>query len=195
MLNIVVAWMAEARPLVDHFRLEPLSKRYGFRIYRGAEIHLVISGQGSAAAAAGCAWLQSVSRSVSTVPWLNIGIAGHRDLAIGSAVLARAVIDEASGRQWRLPLAAGDPAAAEVLTVATPDTRYRHHQVVEMEASGFVETALRFTDRCNVACLKVISDNAASPAGGFEPAAATRLIAARLDAVEELIGRLEHHND
>ncbi len=194
MLNIVVAWMAEARPLVEHFRLKPMSKKYGFRIFRNAEMNLVVTGQGRAACAAGCAWLQAVVAADAGQPWLNVGIAGHRQMAIGSVVLAEQVVDAATGKYWRLPFSVDDIPSAGLLTVPVPDTSYRRREVVEMEASGFVEVVLRFTDRENITCLKVISDNADNPTDAFEPAQATRLIEANLDALEQVIEKLEWQN-
>ena len=192
MLNIVVAWMAEARPLVDHYRLEPLSKKYGFRIYRNSEINLVVCGQGRAAAAAGTAWLQALVPAEENGVWLNVGIAGHRDLAIGSAIVGNLVRDRDSGRWWRLPLLSEDAMTAkEIITVGQPDLDYATDAVVDMEASAFVETALRFAERDAIGCLKVISDNASQPASALTPSQASELIGAQIDAIASLAAALE----
>ncbi len=195
MLNIVVAWMAEARPLIDHYRLEPLSKKYGFRLYRNAEIDLVVCGQGRAAAAAGTAWLQALTPAREKGAWLNVGIAGHRDLAIGSAIVGGVVRDRDSGRWWKLPVQAEEAVAVkEIITVGQPDLDYGSDAVVDMEASAFVETALRFAERKAIGCLKVISDNAGQPASASTPARASELIGGRVDAIASFAATLERQH-
>jgi len=194
-LNIIVAWMAEARPLVDHFRLEPLSKKYGFRIYRNAEVNLIVCGQGRAAAAAGTAWLQARVPAEENGVWLNVGIAGHRDLAIGSAIVGNLVRDGDSGRWWRLPLRSEEAMTAkEIITVGQPDLDYATDAVVDMEASAFVETALRFAERDAIGCLKVISDNAGQPASALTPARASELVGAQIDAIASLAAAMERQH-
>ena len=195
MLNIVVAWMAEARPLVDHYRLEPLSKKYGFRLYRNAEINLIVCGQGRAAAAAGTAWLEALVPAAENGAWLNVGIAGHRDLAIGSAVVASVVRDRTSGRWWKLPTRPEEGmTASEIITVGQPDFDYVTDAVVDMEASAFVETALRFAERDAIGCLKVISDNAGQPASASTPARSSELIGGQIDAIASFAATLERQH-
>ena len=189
-VNIVVAWMAEARPLIDRFRMKPMSRKHGFRIYRNDMLNLIVSGQGKVSAAAATAWLQASSRPRPGARWLNIGIAGHHDLAVGTAVQARTVEDRASGRCWQLACAEADLPCLDIVTVDVPDSGYVSGPVMEMEASGFVETALRFVDRSDIYCFKVISDNARQPIENFTPALATRLMAARLAEFELMIENL-----
>jgi hypothetical protein len=186
-INIVVAWMAEARPLIDRFRLKPLSRKHGLRIYRNDTLTLIVAGQGKVSAAVATAWLQASLRLQPGARWLNIGIAGHRDLAVGTAIQARSVMDRASGRSWQLPCDEADLPCLDIVTVDAPDSGYASAMVVDMEASGFVETALRFADRSDICCFKVISDNARQPIEHFTPSLATELMAARLAEFEYMI--------
>ena len=59
-----------------------------------------------------------------------------------------------------------------------------------MEASGFYATAVRFSRPELVHCLKVISDNREQPGRDISAAMVRRLIAGRLDLLQELLSRL-----
>ncbi len=194
MINIVVAWMAEARPLIDRYRLKPLSRKSGFRIYRNGDIRLIVAGQGKVAAAAATAWLQALLKPEQRACWLNVGIAGQRDLPIGTAIEGCRVSDLGSGRYWLLPDSETGLPALDIVTVDAPDPEYQQDAVMDMEASGFVETALRFAEQRDIGCFKVISDNAQQKLEGFTPSMATELMAARIDelcrVVEALQGRV-----
>lgn len=191
MINIVVAWMAEARPLIEQYRLKPLSRKYGFRIYRNDEITLVVAGQGKIAAAVATAWLQAVSKPNGCVGWLNVGTAGHRDLPIGTAIEASRVLDLARDRYWVLSGSETGLPGIDMVTLDAPDGSYQLEAAVDMEASGFVETALRFSEKCDIGCFKVISDNAQETLEGFTPSRATELIAASTDALDRVIDALQ----
>ena len=83
MTRFVVALRAEARPLIDRYRLEPADDG-AFRCFHGSGRSLVISGVGKVAAAAATACLHEKPLDV----WVNVGIAGHRDRAPGELVRA-----------------------------------------------------------------------------------------------------------
>ena len=96
---IVAALPAEARPLIDHWRLKREPNSNAFAIYsndqRSPAIHLVVSGTGKINAAAACAHLYMHCRPAHAC-WLNIGIAGHAARDVGTALLVHYVVDSAS---------------------------------------------------------------------------------------------------
>lgn len=194
MICLVVAWMAEAQPLVERYRLKLLSRKFGFRIYRNAELVLVVTGQGKAAAAAGIAWVRALLGDNPPEGWVNVGIAGHRELAVGAVVVAARIEDRCSGKYWRMTPLPIDVPDATIVTVPVADTRYGNHAVVEMEASGFVETSLRFSDQSKLACIKVIADNKEQPADASTPGRAAALMAEASDQIEEIIGEFRRRN-
>jgi len=191
LINIVVAWMAEARPLIERYRLKPLSRKSGFRIYRNDGVSLVVAGQGKVAAAAATAWLQALLKPQQHACWLNAGIAGQRDLPIGTAIEGGRVSDLASDCYWQLTGSGTGLPALDIVTVDAPDPEYRQDGVTDMEASGFVETALRFSEQRNIGCFKVISDNARQTLEHFSPALATELMAARIDELHRVAEALQ----
>lgn len=190
MIRFVVALPAEARPLIAHYRLR---QRPGGAcpVYASDAIALVISGVGKRAAAEATACLQAVAGDGAGDVWLNVGIAGHRTRPLGEPVLAHRLRDESSARSWYPPLAFDVPCATEnVLTVAKPQAHYLEGWALDMEATGFYETACRFTSAELVQVLKLISDNAANPPERVRAQMVARLIGERLGLIDALVAAL-----
>ena len=187
MLCIVVALPAEARPLVDHFKLKALDG-HPYRLYVGEDIHLIISGVGKVASAAAVAYLRA-RLGPTPIAWLNIGIAGHAQAEVGTAILAHKVLDVGSGKSY-YPVFAGPPSCSTDLlyTVDKPESSYEIGSACDMEASGFCDTALRFSSAELVHCLKVISDNPNSSWSDLNAHTISQLILAQLEKME-IVGR------
>ncbi|MGH9462066.1 MAG: hypothetical protein ACRD1X_12660, partial [Vicinamibacteria bacterium] len=103
MIRLVVALPAEAKPLVSHFNLKPAREARGFKIYQNDDIALIVSGVGKIAAAAATAYLQAWTGNRPNGAWINVGMAGHRDLLLGKGVLAYRITDRATGETWYPP--------------------------------------------------------------------------------------------
>ena len=191
---IVAALDCEVRPLIDRFQLCLDSTALGFRVYQGDDISVVASGVGLINVAAATAYLQALHGNRRDCAWLNLGIGGHRDHAIGSVWLAHQVELANNDRRWYPPLAFDPPCpSAAVRTAAAPVTDYPELKIYDMEAAGFYPTACRFASAELVQVIKIISDNAATPAGGLDPHRVGRLIGDRLDVIEQTLeqtGRL-----
>lgn len=190
MINLVVALPAEARPLIDHFQLQGTSSPGNFRLYRGEDMTLILSGPGKTAAAAATALLGA--RSVSTpAAWLNIGIAGHASHAPGTGMLAHCITDQASGKRWYPPQILDLPiGSCAVVSVDTPEHRYPQDAAYDMECSGYIAIACRFSSAELVQTYKVISDNLEQPANALNPATCSQLITDRLEQIEQLVATL-----
>jgi adenosylhomocysteine nucleosidase len=160
MLRFVVALQAEARPIVDRFRMEGVFESHPFRVYRGDGAWLIVSGLGKAAAAAATAYLHLLSGGVPGRVWLNVGIGGHGRHLVGDSFLAHKVTDQASGLSWypQLVIDALRPTAS-MLTVEKVEEEYSPPWIYETQAAGFFPTASRFSTVELVHCFKVISDN------------------------------------
>lgn len=190
MIHIVTALPCEARPLIDRYRLQGRQREHGFRIYENHALRLIIAGVGKCAAAAACAYLQGRDAGAKHA-WLNLGIAGHRHLAVGTAVLAHKVGDAASGQAWYPPLPFQVPCTTvDLVSVDQPEGDYGDGTAYDMEAAGFYATAARFNTHELVQVLKVISDNAAHPADQVTATHAEQLITARLDTIDAMIRQL-----
>lgn len=192
-LRLVVALMAEARPLIQHLRLAGEGRGGPFRLFQRAGVALVVSGPGKVAAAAATSWLHLTTGGSANAAWLNVGVAGHRSRPVGEAVLAGRVVDAASGESWYPPLVFSPPVPVDtVITVDRPETTFPKDAAYDMEAAGFVPTACRFATAELVHCLKVISDGPGDHPGAGAVLTAERiegLITARVGLVEEVATR------
>ncbi len=172
-IHWVVAFKKEAASIIELFSLRQESNNgSGFPVWRSRRntdgiIHwLVISGLGKVNAAAATAWLQKEAGEPQCAAWVNFGIAGHKDLALGRVVWVSKVTDDSSKKSWypastwkrgiklqRMPLR----------TLDHPSSDYPEDgSMVDMESSGFFATATRFCTSELVQSIKVVSDNAAS---------------------------------
>lgn len=194
MINLVVALVTESRPIIHHFDLVESRQSSGFRIYSSDQVRLVVSGMGRTAAAAGTAYLAAFSGAAKGEPWLNVGIAGHRDLDVGAGVHALRITDQATGRSWYPPQIMAMPGDGKALiSVDTTENNYLSDLVYEMEAAPFYSTAIRFSVGELVQCYKVISDNRIVATQTITRAGISELIASHLPQIEgivESLGRL-----
>ena len=189
-LNLVVALPPEAKPLIRHFGLE-FKSGDTFKVYAngGETIHLIISGVGKVSAAAAVSHLASFSRGNSATAWFNVGVAGHKTLSVSTLVAAHKITDAGSGRSWYPPMVLDLPCGtAAVRTVDKETHDYPDGCLVDMEATGFYATALRFTSHELIHCLKVVSDN--SEQNDLDYGTVAKMISEHLDAVETVADQL-----
>lgn len=192
MIHFVVALRAEAAPLLRHYDLRATEDSIaGFPIFRSDRHALVVAGVGKTRAAAGTALLRDRARSSRADVWLNVGIAGHRDKRVGALVRAHTVVDEATGKRF-FPARLGGPALdrAVVRTVDRPEDAFATDDVYEMEASGFVDTAVRFSTIELVQCLKIVSDNRATGTEDITRDFVRGLVEAHLESIDALAAHL-----
>ena len=173
--NIIIAFEAEARPLIDRLELEEVRGSGRFKHFNREAIDVVISGWGKARAAAATGWLAEITEAGAV--WLNTGIAGHSKLATGEAFVAVKLTDGAAGSSWFPPQLVKSQFTPSVLTtVDVPEEDYPGVSGFDMEASSFMQVARRFSTAELVQCVKIVSDNPGSPPGKPDPARATALM-------------------
>ena len=191
MINLVVAIPCEARPLIRYLRLQKQTDVRSYDLFCHEDLRLIITGVGKLAAASACAWLQGLSEQrqhPEVDAWLNIGIAGHRSLDIGSGVLAHRISETGSNRNW-YPGFTGAPLcpSSALLTVERPETRYDEDALYDMEASGFYSSCSRFSPIELIHCFKIVSDNPDSGIGAIDESAVTGLIESQLPTIDTII--------
>ncbi len=159
-VNFVVALMAEAKPLIEEFKLSPCPNFKGFRIYTRGEINLIISGIGRNNAAAASAYLAAIEEPKKLEPvWLNVGIAGHRSRAVGEVVVATKVVERESGHIFYPTYYPLSVPSSVLTTVDLPETDFSIDSAFDMEASGIATIATKFAPIEFIQFVKVISDN------------------------------------
>ncbi|MEF3077011.1 hypothetical protein V2P20_18445 [Methylobacter sp. Wu1] len=185
---IYTALPCEAKPLTAHFKLKKDTAVEPFAVYLNQDICLTVTGPGKSAMAAGVAYTQALLASAENPVMLNIGIAGHKDHALGTLLLIDKIIDLDSGKHYYPPLVCNQNCLTDSLqTASRPQLQYDLPHLYDMEASAFYETATRFSCAELTQCLKVVSDNKQMPAENIEPKQVSALIAAHIPAVEALL--------
>lgn len=191
LINFVVAMPGEARPLQDWYRLKAVRGSHPYSIFRNEHISLIVSGMGKLNAAAATGYLQALLGTAEKGIWVNVGVAGHHSLPLGTPFLAHKVIDDASGLTRYPPLVTEFPCTSETLyTLDKPDLEYLREAAVDMEASGFLAAAARGTTRELVHCFKVVSDNRENTAQAFNPKLASAMLQAQLPVLDDMLHQL-----
>lgn len=160
MLIWVSALHCEAKPVIDYYRLKKSHDHNAFDLYRGDDMLCIISGVGKIASAAACAWIAARYDHEASIAWINLGVAGSGQHAIGAAFSLNQVIDADSGqRHYPVPCAGSLLPGSACLTLSQPGEDYREDTLFDMEASGFMYSALRFSSAELTQCIKIVSDN------------------------------------
>lgn len=182
MINLMVALPAEARPIVEHLRLQAVHCDAPHQLYAGGRYRLLVTGIGQVAMAAACGWLACYARDSA---WLNVGVAGHRDLDLGSVRVAHRIDDPVLARSWYPPQLVGALAGETVTTVTTVQTDYPKLTLYDMEASAFVAVCSRFSSSELVQSIKVVSDNSQHSVEKINPQMVSELIATNVAAITD----------
>jgi nucleoside phosphorylase len=196
MIHLVVALHCEARPLISRFSLEPLAG-IGTRrpVYRGPETTLIVAGMGAVKAREATEILWRLCERPAISGWVNVGIAGHRSLPIGEVVLAERVVDETSGRSWRLrpPQHVGLPAGT-VRTVSRVEEEFATQALYEMEAAGFCAGVCESAEPGRVQVLKIVSDNRRSGSDAITAELVEGWVERHLEMIERLVVSLRRRS-
>ena len=206
-INLVIAHVLEARPIIEHFSLE-LVEDGEFKIYQNqAGMQAIVSGMGIDNARVATTLLakrdreQDHERNVEQEKeqelgeklraWLNIGIAGHPDAAIGECFSVSKIIQRSTGNTFfPAPLFTG-LGYATVVTVDEPELTYPEAVLYEMEAAGFWQAAIEFTALEFVQCLKIVSDNKNQSTDSVTKQLVLDLITDNIDSIEHCCSQLQ----
>ena len=169
MLIWVCALHCEAKPVIDYYRLKKSHDDSAFDLYQGDNMAGIISGTGKIASASATAWVAARFQACAPIAWINLGIAGAAEHATGSIFLVNKVIDDDTGRiYYPVTITRSKLATSSCVSLNQPGYDYDQAHLFDMEASGFFNSALRFSTAEMVQSIKVISDNQ------FEPCARNR---------------------
>ena len=191
MIYVVVALSAEARPLAAHLQLERVDALLPLRIHRRSDMALTVSGVGKQAAAQAVDDLAQAVPSDGPSVWLNVGVAGHRQLDLGTAVLARRVTDAETGAVFALSTPPDlHVEIGEVRTVSHVETEFASDALYEMEAAAFCERAGQLTSIELMQVLKIVSDNRRTGTVAVSAHQVQGLIEKSLPKIDLLISKL-----
>lgn len=193
MLNIITALPCEAHAIIRHYRLKHLADHHAFSLYRATDnsMQLCLSGIGRVNSAAAVAYSAAQSPTGMDSGWLNFGIAGHREFAVGTVFQAHKVIDDATEKTWYPGLLFGKNLQSDnVRSFDHAQNSYQDQRGIDMEASGFYPTALRFAPAERVQVLKIVSDNPETPSQNINKASVQKLIATHFSPIQSYIDEL-----
>ena len=192
MIHFICALKSEAQAIIKYFELTHLQGNEPYHIYlnKNKQISLTLSGIGKIAAAAATAFTFSRLQCGQDEIWLNLGIAGHKNHAIGEIYLCHQIEDAGNNRRWYPQLVFDTEIRREkLLTLDKPSIDYMDC-LFDMEASGFISTASKFSRLELIHSLKIVSDNTVHPAAKMSVARILSLISPQLDAINVLMGQL-----
>jgi len=156
----VCALHCEAKPVIDFYRLKKSHDERAFDVYRGDDMVCVISGIGKVASAAACAWVAARFDGEAALAWINLGVAGAAEHEVGKLFVLNKIVDADSGQSYYpVPAIPSSQASSACLTLSLPSDDYRDDSLFDMEASGFIYSALRFSSAELTQSLKIVSDN------------------------------------
>lgn len=160
----MLVWMCalhcEAKSVIDYYRLSKISGRHNFDIYQRGNTSCVVSGMGADNMAHAIHWTKRFLPQQDSIYWINLGIAGHKTFALGTAVL----INRASSANDHNPLLVScdfshDFVTAPLISLSQPQTDYDEIAVFDLEAHTFFLTTHQFSTVNRCQSIKIISDN------------------------------------
>lgn len=159
-LNIVIAFLCEAKPIIQAFNLKKDVTEHVFQIYHNPEksLCLIISGIGTINTAAATAYI-ALYHKTAIQGFLNIGCAGAA-LQIGALYAATKIYQFKSSSNYYPKINFINNIPSKPLaTHDAPVIDYAEDTMVDMEAHGFYQTAIKFTTQEWIQVIKIISDN------------------------------------
>ena len=149
---------------------------------------MIVCGIGKTNAAAATGYIAGLSAESAIQSWLNVGIAGGDVAQFGDAVVANAILDLETNQQY-YPSLCFDHGLPEfrVATVNEPSDSYLPHTLYDMEASGFYNSASKFSTSELVHCCKVVSDNSGKRIDKIDKETTIKLIHNNLDRIDALV--------
>ena len=192
MTNLVVAMQAEARPIIEALDLVQDTLTGIFPVYCNGSVSLVVSGVGRTYCAAAVTHLFHRTAQSTDQAWLNIGIAGHQQIPIGSVLLASRITEQVSGRSWYPPYVLDlELSRAPLVTVDKPERYYPECCAYDMEASSFYQIASRCSTGELIQSLKIISDG---PGSNLDLTVdqISQFIAEQMSSIESVLGQLSN---
>lgn len=193
MIHFICAFYSEAKPLIDHYKLHKQKDPHPFKIYSNHKNNtsLTISGLGKTASAAAVCYSYSTLNATNTDAWINVGLAGHGSAEIGELVMAHTIRDKATDQTWYPSFAfLFNHQTSECQTVDTPSTEYGHH-LIDMEASGFYQSSIRFSIYELIHVIKVVSDNNRESLKKIDKQKATNLIQDQVFNIVEISAQIK----
>lgn len=191
-IHLLVALPAEAKPLIRAFDLKRLQPDDSTPRYGRGSLTLALSGPGPQAADTAVRMLQRLHGDARCC-WINLGIAGHAQLAAGACLLAEGVSDTLTGEYWALNPLRDLPATTigPLRCVRETETEFGISAGYDMESAAIARALVGFGALSRLQILKVISDNPNQPNQRINGKMVNGLMEQHLPTLNTLIDRLQ----
>jgi adenosylhomocysteine nucleosidase len=157
LICISCALYAEAKPLIENFNLLSLPKPGGLKIFGNEKYILQITGVGKKSYQNCSNLFQREDQKIFA--FINVGIAGDRELAKGTPVLAHKISCLANKNSfYPIILFPFEGITKEIITQEKVETSYEKEALYDMEAFFLFEAASPFLPLELIHSLKIVSD-------------------------------------
>lgn len=200
MIFIVTALMIEAAPIIEHFKLKKDMTVYAYPVYKNDHISLIVSGVGKVKSAMAAVYLLSIYNVTEKDILLNIGFCGASSTRYdpGSLLLINKITDMDTGKDYYPDIFFSQNLPKEALCcyskpVSRKNLKGEIDIFCDMESSGIMEVAKKFTYAHQVVILKVISDYLAPE--NLNKELLQNYLQTHLPCIEQIINELKELND
>lgn len=191
MILITCALKHEAKPLIEAFKLNHLREIGEYKIYKHEDLYLIITGVGKVKSAIATGFF--IGKIAKPDFAINFGICGSSTatLTVGSALLANKIYDEGNGRSYFPKNRVLHNFKETTLhTYEKPVTfKLMEPVIVDMEGSGFFQSANKFLDDDKIFCIKVVSDHL--DVERLDPIFINEILKNNVENVKAFIGNLQ----
>ena len=192
-VHFFCALLCEANPIIENYNLIKSDEYNLFNTYLSAnkEISLTLTRIGKTNAAKAVNYHHECVNTSDNNIWLNVGIAGHKDIKIGEARLVNKIIDDEDKLSWYPQIIFDPPCDCEdLVSLEFPSTKYKSC-LYDMEASGFYRMAVKFGTSELIHSLKIISDNSEKSMSVINKKNIEFLVKNKMNIIEKLLTELE----
>ena len=185
----VVALRAEAKEIIDKYKLYSFDHKGPFPIYRSKnqDIWLTISGVGQVNSAAASMYLYQISTKLQSSVWINIGIAGF-EKNYGEVFRIDKIISNNNKKTfYPSRVTKNNFSNATLMTVDKPGINYSDKYMIDMEGAAFFQTISKVSSHELILIIKIVSDNSRNKLESINTANIHNLFKENFDYIEDCL--------
>ena len=185
----VVALRAEAKEIIDKYKLYSFDHKGPFPIYRSKnqDIWLTISGVGQVNSAAASMYLYQISTKLQSSVWINIGIAGF-EKNYGEVFRIDKIISNNNKKTfYPSRVTKNNFSNATLMTVDKPGINYSDKYMIDMEGAAFFQTISKVSSHELILIIKIVSDNSRNKLEAINTANIHNLFKENFDYIEDCL--------
>ena len=185
----VVALRAEAKEIIDKYKLYSFDHKGPFPIYRSKnqDIWLTISGVGQVNSAAASMYLYQISTKLQSSVWINIGIAGF-EKNYGEIFRIDKIISNNNKKTfYPSRVTKNNFSNATLMTVDKPGINYSDKYMIDMEGAAFFQTISKVSSHELILIIKIVSDNSRNKLESINTANIHNLFKENFDYIEDCL--------